>query len=45
MASSHCAGSLIANQWLVAFDAANLVMIYLLGVVMVALFYGRPAPR
>lgn len=31
----------IANQWLVAFDAANLVMIYLLGVVIVALFYGR----
>ncbi|XNM82807.1 DUF4118 domain-containing protein [Escherichia coli] len=24
-----------------AFDAANLVMLYLLGVVVVALFYGR----
>lgn len=33
--------SLIANQWLIAFDAANLVMIYLAGVVVVALFYGR----
>jgi two-component system sensor histidine kinase KdpD len=31
----------VANQWLVAFDAANLVMLYLLGVVIVALFYGR----
>ena len=31
----------IANQWLTAFDAANLVMLYLLGVVIVALFYGR----
>ena len=31
----------IANQWLVAFDAANLVMLYLLGVVVVALLYGR----
>ncbi len=31
----------IANQWLPDFDAANLVMIYLLGVVIVALFYGR----
>jgi two-component system sensor histidine kinase KdpD len=31
----------IANQWLIAFDAANLVMLYLLGVVVVALFYGR----
>ncbi|KFC90832.1 two-component system sensor histidine kinase KdpD [Leclercia adecarboxylata] len=31
----------IANQWLPNFDAANLVMIYLLGVVIVALFYGR----
>ena len=26
---------------LMAFDAANLVMLYLLGVVVVALFYGR----
>lgn len=33
--------TLIASQWLIAFDAANLVMIYLLGVVVVALFYGR----
>ncbi len=32
---------LIAMQWLMAFDAANLVMLYLLGVVVVALFYGR----
>lgn len=31
----------IASQWLPGFDAANLVMIYLLGVVVVALFYGR----
>ncbi|XNM64273.1 DUF4118 domain-containing protein [Escherichia coli] len=31
----------IAAQWLVAFEAANLVMLYLLGVVIVALFYGR----
>ena len=31
----------IANQWLMDFDAANLVMLYLLGVVIVALFYGR----
>ena len=31
----------IASQWLPDFDAANLVMIYLLGVVLVALFYGR----
>lgn len=33
--------TLVANQWLMAFDAANLVMLYLLGVVVVALFYGR----
>ena len=33
--------TLIAAQWLIAFDAANLVMLYLLGVVIVALFYGR----
>lgn len=33
--------TLVANQWLLAFDAANLVMIYLLGVVVVAMFYGR----
>jgi len=31
----------VASQWLFAFDAANLVMIYLLGVVIVALLYGR----
>lgn len=31
----------VASQWLPGFDAANLVMIYLLGVVIVALFYGR----
>ena len=33
--------TLVAMQWLTAFDAANLVMIYLLGVVIVALLYGR----
>lgn len=33
--------TVIASQWLIAFDAANTVMIYLLGVVVVALFYGR----
>lgn len=33
--------TLISMQWLVAFDAANLVMLYLLGVVIIALFYGR----
>jgi two-component system sensor histidine kinase KdpD len=32
--------TVIASQWLIAFDAANLVMIYLLGVVVVALFTG-----
>ena len=31
----------VTSQWLPDFDAANLVMIYLLGVVVVALFYGR----
>lgn len=31
----------IASQWLAAFDAANLVMLYLLGVVVIALIYGR----
>ncbi|EHG7612773.1 two-component system sensor histidine kinase KdpD [Citrobacter sedlakii] len=31
----------IASQWLAAFDAANLVMLYLLGVVVISLFYGR----
>lgn len=33
--------TLVAMQWLVAFEAANLVMIYLLGVVVIALLYGR----
>ncbi|MFK3708289.1 two-component system sensor histidine kinase KdpD [Klebsiella sp. NPDC088457] len=33
--------TLVAMQWLVAFEAANLVMIYLLGVVIIALRYGR----
>lgn len=33
--------TVIAVQWMVAFDAANLVMLYLLGVVIIALFYGR----
>lgn len=33
--------TLVASRWLAGFDAANLVMIYLLGVVVVALFYGR----
>lgn len=33
--------TLVAAQWLMTFDAANLVMLYLLGVVIVALFYGR----
>ncbi len=33
--------TLVASQWLAAFDAANLVMIYLLGVVIIALKYGR----
>ncbi len=42
LALALCAAiTLIAMQWLTAFDAANLVMIYLLGVVLVALFYGR----
>ncbi len=42
VALALCAAiTLIAMQWLTAFDAANLVMIYLLGVVLVALFYGR----
>ncbi|ELL4954775.1 DUF4118 domain-containing protein [Escherichia coli] len=41
VAAALCAViTLIAMQWLMAFDAANLVMLYLLGVV-VALFYGR----
>lgn len=33
--------TVVAQQWLIAFDAANLVMLYLFGVVVVALFYGR----
>lgn len=33
--------TIIAIQWMVAFDAANLVMLYLLGVVIIALFFGR----
>lgn len=33
--------TLIALQWLAGFDTANLVMLYLLGVVVIALFYGR----
>lgn len=33
--------TVIASQWLAAFDEANLVMLYLLGVVVVSLFYGR----
>ncbi|AVR03407.1 two-component system sensor histidine kinase KdpD [Pluralibacter gergoviae] len=33
--------TLVASQFLTAFDAANLVMLYLLGVVIVALRYGR----
>jgi two-component system sensor histidine kinase KdpD len=42
VALALCAAiTVIAAQWLTAFDAANLVMIYLLGVVLVALFYGR----
>ncbi|EES7375182.1 sensor histidine kinase [Escherichia coli] len=42
VAAALCAViTLIAMQWLMAFDAANLVMLYLLGVVVVALFYGR----
>ena len=33
--------TLVAMQWLMAFEAANLVMLYLLGVVIIALVYGR----
>ena len=33
--------SWIANHWLGSFETANLVMIYLLGVVIIALLYGR----
>lgn len=31
----------VANHWLGTFETANLVMVYLLGVVVIALFYGR----
>ncbi|SFT49974.1 two-component system, OmpR family, sensor histidine kinase KdpD [Kosakonia arachidis] len=42
VALALCAAiTLIASLWLSTFDAANLVMIYLLGVVLIALFYGR----
>ncbi len=33
--------TLIASQWLAGFDTANLVMLYLAGVVVIALRYGR----
>ena len=33
--------TVVAMQWLMAFEAANLVMLYLLGVVIIALLYGR----
>lgn len=42
MAVALCAIiTLVAMQWLMAFEAANLVMLYLLGVVIIALVYGR----
>lgn len=42
VALALCAAiTFIALQWLTAFEPTNLVMIYLLGVVLVALFYGR----
>ncbi len=42
VALALCAGiTLMAMQWLTAFDPTNLVMIYLLAVVIVALRYGR----
>ncbi len=42
VALALCAGiTLTAMQWLTAFDPTNLVMIYLLAVVLVALRYGR----
>ncbi|EHM48081.1 MAG: two-component system sensor histidine kinase KdpD [Yokenella regensburgei] len=42
VAVALCAAiTMVAMQWMYAFDAANLVMIYLLGVVVIALFYGR----
>ncbi|SPX56433.1 Osmosensitive K+ channel histidine kinase KdpD [Klebsiella pneumoniae] len=42
MAVALCAIiTLVAMQWLMAFEAANLVMLYLLGVVLIALVYGR----
>ncbi|MGK4442008.1 two-component system sensor histidine kinase KdpD [Yersinia enterocolitica] len=37
-----CALITVLSQWLIpGFDQANLVMVYLLGVVIIALFYGR----
>lgn len=37
-----CALITLLSQWLIpGFDQANLVMVYLLGVVIIALFYGR----
>ncbi|EBV7063900.1 two-component system sensor histidine kinase KdbD [Klebsiella pneumoniae] len=33
--------TLVASQWLLTFDPTNLVMLYLLGVVVVAMLYGR----
>ncbi|HFK7186121.1 TPA: two-component system sensor histidine kinase KdpD [Serratia odorifera] len=42
VAFALCAAITLLSQWLLpGFDQANLVMIYLLGVVIVALFYGR----
>lgn len=42
MAVALCAIiTLVAMQWLMAFEAANLVMLYLLGVVLIATVYGR----
>ncbi|MEE8727766.1 MAG: two-component system sensor histidine kinase KdpD [Rahnella inusitata] len=42
LAVALCALITVLSQWLIpAFDQANLVMVYLLGVVIVALFYGR----
>lgn len=42
LAIALCALITLLSQWLIpAFDKANLVMVYLLGVVIIALFYGR----
>ncbi|MGY2942699.1 K+-sensing histidine kinase KdpD [Ewingella americana] len=42
VAVALCTLITLFSQWLIpAFDQANLVMVYLLGVVIVALFYGR----